>query len=129
MVGTCSRRFKIFTQGFETHFNAHSHLQAQNSNALVFSILAPNVQNNPTIVEIMSYPKRAKTSQKNSNALMFSILAPHVQNNLTFVGMIIYQNRAINYNSNTQFLVSFVKGLLGLHYSFELIMICIIILD
>jgi hypothetical protein len=77
----------------------------------------------------MAYPKRATTSEKNSNALMFSILAPHVQNNLTFVGMTIYQNRAINYNSSTQFLVSFVKGLLGLHYSFELIMICIIILD
>ncbi len=60
---------------------------------------------------------------------MFSILAPHVQNDLTFVRMTIYQNRAINYNSSTKFLVSIVKGLLELHYSFELNRICIIILD
>jgi hypothetical protein len=90
------------------------------SNPLVFSILAPNVENNPRIVEIMAYPKRATTSQKNSNALMFSILAPHVQNNLTFVGMTIYQNRGMNYNSSTKFLVSIVKGLLELDYSIVL---------
>jgi hypothetical protein len=51
------------------------------ANALVFSILAPNVQNNPTFVEIIAYPTKLQLPQnfqKISNALVFSIFAPNV---------------------------------------------------
>jgi len=39
------------------------------SNVLVFSILAPNVQNNPTFVKIIAYPNKITTSTKFSKNL------------------------------------------------------------